>query len=87
VYVFDADLSTPNASTCTGACTGAWPPVTVAPGTSLPAPWTSFQRTDGSTQLAYNGRALYTFSGDSAPGQFNGDNLNEFGGIWHVARP
>jgi predicted lipoprotein with Yx(FWY)xxD motif len=87
VYVFDADLATPNASTCTGACTGAWPPVTVAPGTSLPAPWTSFQRTDGTTQLAYNGRALYTFSGDSAPGQFNGDGLNEFGGIWHVARP
>lgn len=87
VYVFDADLGTPNASTCTGGCAGAWPPVTVAPGTSLPAPWSSFARADGSTQLSYNGRALYTFSGDTGAGQFNGDNLNEFGGIWHVARP
>ncbi|HTD36230.1 MAG TPA: hypothetical protein VK669_01855 [Candidatus Limnocylindrales bacterium] len=87
VYVFDADLGTPNASTCTGGCAGAWPPVTVAPGTSLPAPWTSFQRTDGSMQLAYKTRALYTYSGDVAAGQFNGDGVNAFGGLWHVARP
>src|SRR6202011_762272 len=59
VYVFDAD-TTANQSTCSGQCAGVWPPVTVAAGTTLPANWTSFTRGDGSQQLAYKGRALYT---------------------------
>jgi predicted lipoprotein with Yx(FWY)xxD motif len=87
VYVFDADLNAPNASACNGACAQEWPPITVAPGTSLPSPWTSFVRADGSTQLAYNTRAVYAFSGDTNAGNTNGDGLNAFGGVWHVARP
>jgi predicted lipoprotein with Yx(FWY)xxD motif len=87
VYVFDADLGTPNSSVCTGACAGNWPPVTVASGTALPSPWTSFMRADGSTQLAYKGRALYTFAFDTSAGQASGDGVNAFGGLWHVARP
>jgi predicted lipoprotein with Yx(FWY)xxD motif len=86
VYVFDADLLKANASTCTGACSGVWPPVTPPSGT-LPSGWTSFQRQDGSMQLAYKGRALYTYTGDPAPGNTNGDGLTAFGGVWHVARP
>jgi predicted lipoprotein with Yx(FWY)xxD motif len=86
-YVFDADLSTPNASVCTGACAGTWPPITVVPGTSLPSPWTSFVRADGSTQLAYKTRALYAYSGDTSAGTTNGDGVNAFGGVWHTARP
>jgi predicted lipoprotein with Yx(FWY)xxD motif len=38
-------------------------------------------------QLAYKTRALYTFSGDVRPGDTNGDGVNAFGGLWHVARP
>ncbi|MBV8748728.1 MAG: hypothetical protein JO103_03335 [Candidatus Eremiobacteraeota bacterium] len=87
VYVFDADLGTPNASTCSGTCASNWPPVTVAAGTTLPAPWTSFVRGDGSTQLAYKTRAVYTFAGDGAAGQTNGDGITAFGGVWHIARP
>jgi predicted lipoprotein with Yx(FWY)xxD motif len=86
VYVFDAD-TTANQSTCTGQCAGVWPPVTVAAGTTLPANWTSFTRTDGSQQLAYKGRALYTYVVDTAPGQTNGDGINSFNNIWHIARP
>ena len=87
VYVFDADLGTPNASTCSGVCAQNWPPVTIAAGTNLPAPFSSFQRADGTTQLAYKTRALYTFAFDTAPGQATGDLVNAFGGVWHVARP
>jgi predicted lipoprotein with Yx(FWY)xxD motif len=87
VYVFDADLGTPNASTCSGACAQNWPPVTVAAGTNLPSPWSSFVRGDGSTQLAYKTRALYTFAFDANAGDVNGDGVNAFGGVWHIARP
>jgi predicted lipoprotein with Yx(FWY)xxD motif len=87
VYVFDADLGTPNASTCSGACAANWPPVTVPAGTAAPAPWTTFLRGDGTTQVAYKGRAVYTFAFDTSAGQTNGDNVNAFGGVWHIARP
>jgi predicted lipoprotein with Yx(FWY)xxD motif len=87
VYVFDADLGTPNASTCSGACAANWPPVTVAVGTATPAPWTTFVRGDGPTQAAYKTRALYTFAFDTSAGQTNGDGVNAFGGVWHIARP
>ena len=87
VYVFDADLVAPNASQCNAGCSGVWPPVTVAPGTQLPSPWAMFTRTDGSTQLSYKTRAVYTYSGDTSAGTFNGDGLNVNGGVWHVARP
>jgi predicted lipoprotein with Yx(FWY)xxD motif len=34
-------------------------------------------------QLTYNGHPLYTYIGDSAPGQANGNNLNLNGRLWH----
>jgi predicted lipoprotein with Yx(FWY)xxD motif len=40
-------------------------------------------RSDGSTQATYNGHPLYTYAGDTAPGQNNGNGLNANGGIWH----
>ena len=86
VYVFDAD-TTANQSTCTGGCASVWPPVTVTAGATLPANWTSFARADGSQQLAYKGRPLYTYAVDTAAGQTNGDGINSFNGLWHIARP
>jgi predicted lipoprotein with Yx(FWY)xxD motif len=86
VYIFDGDLSQANASSCNGTCAGAWPAVAPPSGT-LPSGWTSFQRQDGTMQLAYKGRALYTFVVDQAPGQTNGDGITEFGAVWHIARP
>jgi predicted lipoprotein with Yx(FWY)xxD motif len=49
--------------------------------------WTVFQRSDGNLQLAYNGWPLYTYSGDSASGQTNGNGITSFGGVWTIARP
>jgi hypothetical protein len=38
-------------------------------------------RDDGSTQVTYNGHPLYLYSGDSAPGQANGEDV---GGVWYA---
>jgi predicted lipoprotein with Yx(FWY)xxD motif len=34
--------------------------------------------------VTYKGFPLFRFSGDKTPGQTNGNNINSFGGIWHV---
>jgi predicted lipoprotein with Yx(FWY)xxD motif len=81
VYTFDGDTSA-DQSNCTGSCAAVWPPVT-PPGGSLASPWSSFTRSDGSTQLAYNGQPLYTFTGDRQPDEATGNGVQGF----HLARP
>ncbi len=49
------------------------------PGLSLIA------RSDDSMQVAYLGRPLYTFSGDTAAGQNNGQAVNDI--WWQVSLP
>jgi predicted lipoprotein with Yx(FWY)xxD motif len=85
VYVFDLDLTVPGTSQCNGVCAQHWPPVGVPTTTSIVAPWGTVTRSDGSKQLAFNGRPLYTYSGDTSPGSATGDGLNAGGGIWHLA--
>jgi predicted lipoprotein with Yx(FWY)xxD motif len=82
VYSFAPDTST--TSKCYGSCAALWPPVigTSAAGSGLPGKVGTIRRTDGSQQLTYNGHPLYTYVGDSAPGQANGNNLNINGGLW-----
>jgi predicted lipoprotein with Yx(FWY)xxD motif len=83
LYSFAPD--TPTASKCYGSCAAYWPPVTgtTAAGHGLPGTVTTITRTDGSHQLTYNGHPLYTYIGDTAPGQATGNNLNLNGGLWH----
>ena len=72
-------------SVCSGGCASAWPPVlsTTMPSgsTTLPGTFSLMNDANGS-QVAYNGHPLYTYSGDSAPGQANGQG---FANIWFVA--
>jgi len=83
LYSFAPD--TPGTSKCYGSCAAYWPPVTGAAAASpgVPGRVGTIQRTDGSRQLTYNGHPLYTYVGDSAPGQARGNNLNLNGGVWH----
>jgi predicted lipoprotein with Yx(FWY)xxD motif len=70
-------------STCTGTCAQTWPPLTVASGTK-PSGMSGLgttKRSDGTTQVTFKGEPLYTYSGDSAAGQANGQGI---GGVWHV---
>ena len=89
LYTFSADP--PNTSTCTGACATAWPPASAASmasgGGAAMLQLGSITRTDGTTQLTWNGRPLYRFAGDQAPGQVNGNNSTAFGGTWAVVNP
>jgi predicted lipoprotein with Yx(FWY)xxD motif len=83
LYWFAPDTSTKSA--CYGSCAGYWPPV-AGPATAGPGvhgTLGTIHRTDGSVQETYNGHPLYTYVGDSGPGQANGNNLNINGGLWH----
>jgi predicted lipoprotein with Yx(FWY)xxD motif len=86
LYSFAPD--TPVSSKCYGSCAAYWPPVTGTPaaGQGLPGKVTTITRTDGTHQLTYNGHPLYTYIGDSAPGQATGNNLNLNGGLWNEIR-
>jgi predicted lipoprotein with Yx(FWY)xxD motif len=83
LYSFAPD--TPASSKCYGSCAAYWPPVTgtTAAGQGLPGKVATITRTGGARQLTYNGHPLYTYVGDTAPGQARGNNLNLNGGLWH----
>ena len=82
LYSFAPDTAT--ASKCYGSCAAYWPPVTgtAAATSGLPGRIGTITRTGGARQLTYNGHPLYTYIGDSAPGQAHGNNLNLNGGLW-----
>jgi predicted lipoprotein with Yx(FWY)xxD motif len=60
-------------------------PVTAGPGVT--GTLGTIKRADGSTQATYDGHPLYTYVGDSAPGQAHGNGLNLNGGLWHEVTP
>ena len=82
LYSFAPD--TPTTSKCYGSCAASWPPVigSSAAGSGLPGKTGTIKRSDGSLQLTYDGHPLYTYIGDSAPGQASGNNVNLNGGLW-----
>jgi len=89
LYLFQGDSGTK--SNCSGACATNWPPLTsanptVGKGASASMIGTT-KRSDGTTQVTYNGHPLYTFKGDSAPGDTSGQGVNAFGGLWYALSP
>jgi predicted lipoprotein with Yx(FWY)xxD motif len=82
LYSFAPD--TPTTSKCNGTCAQNWPPVT-GPVTAAGVAGTfgTIKRSDGSVQATFDGHPLYTFVGDTAPGQNKGNGLNAAGGLWH----
>ena len=83
LYWFAPD--TPTRSACYGVCAGYWPPVTGTPaaGPGVTGKLGTIKRTDGTTQVTYDGHPLYAYAGDTGPGQAFGNNLNLNGGLWH----
>lgn len=74
-------------SDCTGGCATAWPPVIGKPvaamGVRLTGKFGTITRAGGMVQATYKGHPLYTYAGDTAPGQVKGNGL---GGVWHALR-
>ena len=82
LYSFAPD--TPTTSKCNGACAQNWPPATgPASAAGVTGTFGTIKRSDGSVQATFDGHPLYTFAGDTAPGQAKGNGLNAAGGLWH----
>jgi predicted lipoprotein with Yx(FWY)xxD motif len=83
LYWFAPDTST--TSKCNGQCATFWPPVKgpATAGSGVTGKLATITRADGTMQATYDGHPLYTYKGDTAPGQDKGNNLNASGGLWH----
>ncbi|GGI98559.1 SCO0930 family lipoprotein [Streptomyces brasiliensis] len=89
VYRFLKDKAWPESvSNCTGACLEKWP--AVAPVNANDTKGVAkkglmgFTRPDGAKQMTVNCWPIYTFSGDTAPGDTNGRGV---GGTWYAVTP
>jgi predicted lipoprotein with Yx(FWY)xxD motif len=90
LYLFEKDKGP--TSTCSGACASTWPPFTTngqpKAGSGVTASMLgTTKRSDGTTEVTYNGHPLYYYAGDSNPGDTNGQNLDQFGAEWYVLSP
>jgi predicted lipoprotein with Yx(FWY)xxD motif len=88
LYYLTAD--TPTSTACTGQCTTFWFPLlaTGTPTSATPLQHQLSELTDpNGQQVEYDGHLLYSFSGDTAAGQAQGEGIQSFGGTWHVVKP
>jgi predicted lipoprotein with Yx(FWY)xxD motif len=87
LYYFTSDVF--HQIACTAGCIDTWPPLlfkgigTVSADTKLSGDLTT-DTTPNGNQVVYNGHYLYTYTGDSAPGDTKGEGI---GNKWHVATP
>ncbi len=88
LYMFTKDA--PSVSNCYDACAVNWPvysvpinePLTLGDG--ITGQLATITRTDGSSQLTYNGTPLYFWKNDLKIGDVTGQNV---GGVWFVVKP
>lgn len=90
LYLFKADSE--EESTCYDACAKAWPPLTT---TGKPKAGegvndeliSTFERKNGTMQIAYNGWPLYYYIKDEGKGQRTGQDVEGFGAEWYLVSP
>jgi predicted lipoprotein with Yx(FWY)xxD motif len=80
---------------CKGSCTAIWVPLTLSAGAKPTGAGDAntmlgtVHRPDGSLQVTFRGKPLYTFVEDTSPGMVTGNGFHDqFGGqqfTWHVA--
>jgi predicted lipoprotein with Yx(FWY)xxD motif len=88
--LYEYALDKPGKIACLASCIATWPPLLLPSGDQLSMSMHGLgteARPGGGEQVTYNGSplytfSLYTFSGDSAPGQDNGVGIPH----WSVAR-
>jgi predicted lipoprotein with Yx(FWY)xxD motif len=86
LYVLTTDTN--GTSTCTtGGCATTWPAfkgdgAQVQAGVGVTGTFGTATWPDGTKQVTHNGQPLYSFSGDSAAGDSNGQGAN---GVWFIA--
>ncbi len=88
LYVFTKD--TGSTSVCYDQCATNWPPFLLEGSENVEAAggvtgtFATTKRTDGSTQVTYNGAPLYYYVADTKAGDVTGQGV---GGVWYVAAP
>lgn len=92
LYYFLKDKQGGTSSTCSGACAAVWPPSTASGSPkgqkgAEASKLGTIKRSDGTTQVTYNGWPLYTYQGDSKPGDTNGNDFEQFGAEWYALTP
>ncbi|MFL2769474.1 MAG: hypothetical protein ACJZ9F_00545 [Rhodospirillaceae bacterium] len=78
-YVKDPVFGEPQ---CRDICAKTWPPMAPSAGSTSDGDWTIVKRQDNSHQWVFRGKPLYKYSGDTSPGDMNGDELLQ---QWFVA--
>jgi predicted lipoprotein with Yx(FWY)xxD motif len=81
LYTFDKDDK--DKSNCDTSCLKKWPAFHAAAKAKAEGSWTVVKAADGKEMWAYEGKPLYTFTGDKKAGDMNGDGV---GGVWHMAK-
>jgi predicted lipoprotein with Yx(FWY)xxD motif len=86
LYWFAPDSS--SKSVCYGTCAAYWPPVvgTSTSAANVVGKFGTVRRSGGTLQVTFNNHPLYTYIGDSSPGQANGNRINLNGGLWYEMR-
>lgn len=85
LYTFDKDDT--NVSNCYDGCAVTWPPYTTKlDKTTVPSgldatKLSTIERSDGLTQVTYDGKPLYYYKMDTKTGDTNGDWVK---GVWHL---
>lgn len=84
-YFFDRDTANSGVSSCSGQCASAWPAITAASATpSVTGIIGTIGIIPSTKQITINGRPIYTYAFDTAPGMTKGQGV---GGIWFVISP
>lgn len=89
LYYFTNDTAGAEESACTGDCLEAWP-IAVAAGDepvvdeAVTGEVGTIESPDGQAHLTLDGMPLYYFAQDMAPGDVNGQGVND---VWYVVAP
>ena len=75
---------------CTGQCAQFWPPFEAPAGATVSAPpgvsgVGTTPAADGNQQITFRGLPVYRFIRDKSPADTNGEGIQSFGGVWHLA--
>jgi len=88
LYRFDQDTQGSGESACGGDCTDAWPPLSVSndpsAGPEASVSLSTSEHDGGVVQVAADGWPLYYYAADSAPGDAEGQGVND---AWWVVGP
>jgi predicted lipoprotein with Yx(FWY)xxD motif len=94
LYLYESDHQG-SPSRCYNICAIQWPPLVLPTGVAAPIVGPGIEprllgtspRTDGTTQITYNGWPLYLWPPDRTPGTATGQALTNAGGLWFVVSP